>query len=234
MPKRNKVLLFLVEGQSDRTALGILFDRYFSENQVSFHVLYGDITSSRDTTTQNVKSRVGEIVKKFADENGHLRQSDFLGVIHIMDTDGTYIPDSHVIMDTQADSGPVYSPTEIRSSNPENIQNRNQRKKQNMNVLQSMKRTWKSVPYRAYYMSSNLDHALYNQQNLTDEEKEDLAYKFVRQYRENIPGLIEFFTHSSFSVCTDYDSSWKFIQQNLHSLQRYTNLGLCFGAQFDS
>ena len=43
--------------------------------------------------------------------------------------------------------------------------------------------------------------------------------RFMVQKEENI---------SDFSVIDDYASSWKFIAKELHSLERFSNLGLCF------
>ena len=77
-------------------------------------------------------------------------------------------------------------------------------------------------------MSCNLDHALYNKLNLTDDEKEKEALVFAKTYRDDIPAFINFVSRSDFSVIDDYMSSWAFIKQDLHSLERHTNLGICF------
>ena len=77
-------------------------------------------------------------------------------------------------------------------------------------------------------MSCNLDHVLYNKQNSSDEEKENDSYAFAKRYKNDVPGFLKFISESSFSVGEDYLSSWKYIQQENHSLERHTNLGLCF------
>lgn len=84
------------------------------------------------------------------------------------------------------------------------------------------------MPYRVFYMSCNLDHVLYDKLNSSDEEKETDAYQFARQYRDNIAGFVEFIAESDFSVMDGYKESWEFIKDDLHSLERYSNLGLCF------
>ena len=33
---------------------------------------------------------------------------------------------------------------------------------------------------------------------------------------------------SDFSVIGDYAASWKYIKEDYHSLERHTNLGICF------
>ena len=48
------------------------------------------------------------------------------------------------------------------------------------------------------------------------------------KYKDNIPEFLDFISNSDFSVVDGYKESWDFIKQDLHSLERYTNLGLCF------
>ena len=40
--------------------------------------------------------------------------------------------------------------------------------------------------------------------------------------------LYHFFVISDFSCCDSYEDSWKFIKGGKHSLERYSNLRLCF------
>ena len=40
--------------------------------------------------------------------------------------------------------------------------------------------------------------------------------------------LILFLCKSEFSCCDSYEDSWMFIKQGKNSLERYSNLGLCF------
>lgn len=107
------------------------------------------------------------------------------------------------------------------------IENRNRQKRDNLNRLTSISQVWK-IPYSVFYMSSNLDHALYGKLNSTDDEKEHDAFYFSMKYKNNLPLFIQFISESEFSVCNDYNESWRFIKGALHSLERHTNLGLCF------
>jgi hypothetical protein len=77
-------------------------------------------------------------------------------------------------------------------------------------------------------MSCNLDHVLYNLQNATDTEKEEYAFNFSEKYIDNIEDFILFLYKSEFSCCDSYEDSWMFIKQGKNSLERYSNLGLCF------
>lgn len=89
----------------------------------------------------------------------------------------------------------------IRTAKMAQLIERNKRKSVNINRICFMSKVWGAVPYNAYYMSSNLDHVLYNKLNSTD---------------------------SDFSVCDNFKQSWEYIKEEKHSLERHTNLGICF------
>ena len=222
---RKKIVYVIVEGSSDETALGALFSRIYDKNTVHVEITHGDITSTKNVTAGNIVKKAAEFIRRFA-ANNHLAKKDFQQIIHLLDTDGTYIPDECVLEDPKADK-PIYSETDIRTATRAGIVKRNAQKSLAMDKLAALKTIW-SVPYQAYYMSCNLDHVLYGKQNSSDEEKESDAYAFAMQYKENIPAFLQFLRESDFSVGGGYLESWKFIRQELHSLQRHTNLGLCF------
>lgn len=69
---------------------------------------------------------------------------------------------------------------------------------------------------------------LYGKLNSSDEDKENDAYSFARRYKDDIDGFLEFISDSDFSRMEGYKESWAFIKKECHSLERYTNLGLCF------
>ena len=77
-------------------------------------------------------------------------------------------------------------------------------------------------------MSCNLDHVLYNKLNSTDEEKERDSFQFAKRYKEKTEEFLSFICESDFSVTGDLKASWDFIKLDLHSLERYTNFGICF------
>lgn len=105
---------------------------------------------------------------------------------------------------------------------------RNNHKKRKLDRISTLKNVWGSIPYQAYYMSCNLDHVLYGKLNSTDEEKENDAYAFAKRYKNDIDGFLTFISDSEFSRMDGYKESWEFIKKDLHSLERHTNLGLCF------
>lgn len=77
-------------------------------------------------------------------------------------------------------------------------------------------------------MSCNSDHVLYNKLNCTDVEKENDAYSFALQYRQNTVAFKALICNSDFSVLTAQKESWKFIKSGTESLKRHANLELCF------
>lgn len=77
-------------------------------------------------------------------------------------------------------------------------------------------------------MSCNLDHVLYNKLNTSDKEKEENSFSFVKKYNGRLKEFIEYVGNSSFSVKGDHLSTWKYIKQGSRSLERHTNMGLCF------
>lgn len=221
-----KIVFIIVEGPSDDDALGVIFSRIFDKSSVYVEVVHGDISSERGNNKGNIVGKIGDLLKQYAKSN-HYKQSDFLKVIHIMDTDGTFISDEKVVEDGSLREL-QYSLKEIRCSNPEQIRSRNKRKSENMDKLSKQNQIWVSIPYRCYYMSSNLDHVLHNLLNCSTEEKEKNALHFANQYKNALGEFLEFICDSDFSVKKNYRESWDFIKLELHSLERYSNLGLCF------
>ena len=219
-----KIVFVIVEGPSDDEALGLFFNSYYDKNSVHVHIVHGDLT----TTKGNIKNKIADEIRRFADSN-HLKKTHFQEVIHIIDMDGAYIPDSAVVEDASAAS-PVYSINEIRTCNPEAIKARNKDKRKNLDIIQSLTSVWGDVQYHAYYMSCNLEHVLHNKLNCTDEEKEKLAFEFAKKYKDDVQEFISFITNSDFAVRGTYPETWKFIRTENNSLERHTNLGLCFSA----
>ena len=75
-------------------------------------------------------------------------------------------------------------------------------------------------------MSCNLDHVLHDKRNGSDEEKENDAYAFAKKYRNDIEGFCKFMCKSTFSVMGDFKESWLYVEKELNSLNRYTNLSI--------
>ena len=221
---RKKIVFVIVEGPSDEEALGVLLNRIYDSKAVYVQVMHCDITTELDVNAGNVIAKIGDVVKQYAGRA--FKPGDFSRIIHITDMDGAFIPDDAVVEDKAAVK-PLYSVTEIRTQRKSGIENRNQRKRECLNRLSSASRIW-GVPYQIYYMSCNLDHALYGKLNSTDDEKEADSFAFAKKYRDDIPGFIKYISESDFSITGSYPQSWQYIREGLRSLERHTNFGLCF------
>lgn len=223
MPSK-KIIFVIVEGPSDDEAIGVIMSRFYDKNHLHVHIVHSDITTDYSVNERNIVSKLGNIVKDYA--KGKFQKSDFVQIIQITDTDGVFIPDDRILENLDKTT-PFYLTTEIQTHNRNGIINRNQRKRVNLNKLASISKIW-DIPYSIYYMSCNLDHALYGKLNSTDEEKERDAFNFAKRYKNDIPAFLEFISTSDFSVKKEYKASWEFIREDLHSLERFTNFGLCF------
>ncbi len=221
---RKKIVLVIVEGASDDTALGIALSQVFDKNSVYIHIMHGDITTRRGVTTQNIVSKIDAEVKQYARSN-HFKASDFKQIIHIVDTDAAYIPDDNVVEDSGLKKI-QYEDDGIHTSKVDGIIKRNEIKRCNLSRLRNRSDIW-SIPYRIYYMSCNLDHVLYDKRNSTEDEKENDAYQFARKYKGDRDGFVKFICGSLFSVNGDYEKSWTHIECGLNSIKRYSNLCIC-------
>lgn len=225
---RKRVIFVIVEGPSDEEALGVLLSRIYGDKTVYVHIMRKDITSMSGVSPSNIVARIGNEIRDYA-KSQHFTKADFNRIIHIIDMDGAFIPDSSVIEEKSATKA-LYLPTEIRTCNKEGIKARNRQKRAVINRLCNESTIW-ALPYCAYYMSCNLDHVLYNKPNSSDEEKEKNSYRFAQEYKGKVADFISFISRSDFSVVNGHKESWDFIKQDLHSLERHTNFGLCFYEQ---
>ncbi len=224
--KKKKILLVLVEGPSEETALGHFFVKFFEQKNLEsrVHVLHMDITTEDGVSPSNIRSMLLEKIDDYLGRY-YLERSDVENIIQIVDTDGAYISDSKIVEDSACEHF-YYTENEIRSFNPKMVVNRNKRKRMNLNALCKLREVGR-MSYRVYYMSCNLDHVLYNLLNISDEKKRISANDFLIRYQDDLQGFIDLTTKSSFSVMKDYKDSWEYIK-NHESLKRHSNIGLVF------
>ena len=222
MANERKILLFIVEGPTEEAALGTVLSAGFSDAKVEFQVTRGDVTTSGPgENASDIKSKLGNIVGQFM---GRIfKPSDFLRVIHLIDTDGTYIPDEAVQLLTEGTTT-IYSGDGILTSNPQGILQRNHEKANAVNRLASIQTIHRGIPYSAVFFSSNLDHVLYNDANLSREEKMLKAKAFRRCYGKDYPAFVQFLRETECSCAQTHEETWRFIKEGLHSVQRYNNL----------
>ena len=228
---RKKILFVIVEGPSDEDALGVILSRYYNPDVVYLHVMHCDITTRNDVSPSNVISKVAEEIKDYARRYHYMQNKSYIfkEIVHIVDMDGAYINNNNIVENPSATSL-IYSETAIQTYRKAAIEERNKQKRENLNKLTTTSEIW-GIPYSVYYMSSNLEHVLFNKLNCTDEEKEKLALDFANQYKNNIDDFCKYMCASNFSVTGDYRESWEFIKEGNRSLERHTNFGLCLSSK---
>lgn len=177
---RKKIVLVIVEGPSDEVALGMALSQVYDKDFIYVHIMHGDITTRRGVSSKNIVAKLGNEVTAYA-KSQHYKASDFKQIIHIVDTDGAYIPDDNIMekenyLDIQYENDGIYT------NNKASVMTRNQQKRDNLYRLRSCGIIW-TIPYSLYYMSCNLDHVLYDKQNSTDKDKENDAYVLQKSIR---------------------------------------------------
>ena len=225
-----KIVLVIVEGETDAESLTVSLGEVFANEEVAVEITRQDITTEWGSSRSNIRSRVGEVVKNFLDGPHAVRRKDILRVIHIVDTDGAFVPNQAVREDaTLAEfQENVYEETGIRTWNKAGLERRNKVKAKALRDLVKMKVVLGSIPYHVYFMSCNLEHVLHDKMNCDIEEKETLALRFAQRYRQDVEGFKAFIAESAFSVKGTYADTWKTVDTDLESLKRHTNLGLAW------
>lgn len=221
---RKKIVLVIVEGASDETALGVALSHFFDRDTTYIHIMHGDITTQKGVQAQKIIAKLGREITDFA-KSRHYRAADFKQIIHIVDTDGTYIPDEKIMEDSDCEEV-QYENDGIYTEDVHGIIARNKQKRENLYRLRSCGKVW-NIPYRVYYMSCNLDHVLHNKRNSTDMEKENDAHNFAKKYKNDVDGFVKFICASDFSIQGDFKTSWQYIEKGMHSIERHSNFGLC-------
>lgn len=220
-----KVIMFIVEGPSDEAALGTIMKEIFSQNHIRFIVVRGDITTRDDVSPNNVVNKIYDMVK-LERERYRYRISDFSQIIHIVDTDGVFIPDDLVV--GHDNTVTLYYTDRIETKNIDNIIRRNDKKRK---VLLTLEKTTKisSIPYRIYYNSCNLEHVLYNElRDITDEEKQIMSDAFAEKYEGRANEFIDFISDREVASPGGYRDTWRFIKEDVNSLNRHSNMHLIF------
>lgn len=226
MSKAKKVIFVIVEGPTDEDALSSILKAIFSSAEVHFHVIHGDITTEDAINGSNAKShvakRVGAEMEKYA-----YKDSDILQIVHLIDTDGAFIPDE--LVKARKEKGVQYFKDHIETGEVKYIQNRNQKKSSVVASLCSTGKMKAGIPYSIYYFSRNMEHVLHNvATELTDDQKVELADAFADRYEKKPMDFIDFMESDEIAVAGTYTQTWTFIKEGTNSLNRYSNLRILF------
>lgn len=224
--EQKKTVLFVVEGPSDKTALEKIFKVIYKGNRnIDFKFTSGDISSNTSVTVTNVCDRIYDFVDEFIKDR-KLKKSDIYQIVQIFDMDGAYAPEESIIEGDNSEF--IYSTTNIRCKNTQKVKKRNELKKSVINYLLSQQEI-RGIPYEMYFMSCNLDHALYDEMNLVEDLKQKYADAFYEKFMGKEKLFIDFLKSEVVNGVPDsFPASWSYIKSELHSLERHTNLHIYF------
>lgn len=219
-----KILLVIVEGETDMISLEGVFENIFSNSTVEFEIIRGDlqlIAGSGKNIVQGIRNMVESFMKLY-----YLQKENILRIVHIIDTDGAFIPAEKVERGSQ---GHVkYLSNRILAPNPEQIVRRNASKTEFVKTLVKTEDI-EGIPYGIYYFSRNLEHVLHNRDDIVQNRtKCRLAYDFSDRYSRDPEGFLTFIRNESVAVNQGYIGSWAFIFSRCNSLKRYSNLHVVF------
>lgn len=165
-PKK-QVILFLVEGKSDRDALERPIQKLLEASETgieaAFLVAETDVTSDFRHTPDNILQKINRFyLEPFFSANEFYYPKDILEVVQICDLDGAFIPDANCLGFTEtifAEKGFVYEPPFIYGETAESVRQRNASKAANLRFLMqqaTIKVKTKTVPFSIYYFSTNM------------------------------------------------------------------------------
>jgi hypothetical protein len=231
-----RVVVVLVEGPTDGIALSGNLNHLVKDKTIEFEPTGGDITSDESfIATEDLNDVLVQYVKDLIAKTSDFALEDVLEVVHLIDTDGLYIPDERIIQKrlpegtymTEEDKRAIYNDDSIEaldvSSERETLKN----KRDSVRDLLAMKSLdfgrGERKPYFLYYNSCNLEHALHNQRNVAMLEKRILARKFANDFYQNDEKFITLFDELNQARTWDLSASWAYLKNGFNSLQRGSN-----------
>lgn len=233
MNKRKKVVLLIVEGESEEILLYDYLRDHFSKYNILIEQQRGDIFFDIKKRGAFIKNVVGDRVREFMSRR-KFRMEDMLAVLHIADTDGCLISGDRVILNELQEIPTLYESESIsvQTENQRNfIRERNAERARNIKTMNTVQMIMGGkLPYQMYYFSRHLEHVLFDNPNPSAQGKP----KNVEDFLSNLTMDLEKFLLQFMPVLngeTDsemYQDSWKQIELGINSLQRATNVPLLF------
>jgi len=216
---KSKILFIICEGTTDEVTFHRPLSNYLSSGETLIKVVttQGDIAYTKKIDKNNCKKYVKQIVDDFK-EKMFLYSTDFLGIIHFVDTDGAFMNQSHIIDGTSSS----FTDSTFITASKKSVIARFTRKKEIYEELVKITSINK-IPYYKFFFSRNLEHALYDLPQATLHEKITLSNMFEEKYKSDALGLEEFLQSLMNDVPNDYNESWNYIFQDDNSIKRCSN-----------
>lgn len=229
-----QIILFIVEGESDKHSFENILNKIISNDVVKFKVVKGDITvkSNKYTVCRQINKKVDEFLNE--PKNKVLKVSDICKVVHLVDLDAVFINDDKIIKNDK--DSKEYKDDCYLVPNRNNIIERNRNKKEVILKLKDLSFIkYKQgddiniIPYEIYYFSCNLEHVLHDNPNVeTKEQKKELSELFAEEYLGKEKNFIKFIKSEKYATTLEYQQSWNECIKEQNALKRATNFNLFF------
>lgn len=225
MKLNNKVLFIICEGASDDVTIHNPLVNYLSLDNKMIKVVTtkGDIAYNKNITSKNCKSYIKRIVDDFK-EKMFLYSSDFISIIHLVDTDGAFMEEENIIEEGLGTKNTFVNDT-LYTASKKSMTKRFKQKKEVYEELLKIPSISK-IPYYKFFFSRNLEHALYDLPNASLQEKITLSKSFDLKYKMDKIGFSEILKSILFEVPLDYMESWEYIFKDNNSVKRCSNVFL--------
>ncbi len=241
-PKK-KVVLILVEGQSEINALKPVLSALYASIDEEIEVFFptiieddcdvrGDITSKFGIVPEKIESCIYKLFLKTFFDIKKLMPKDISEIIQIVDLDGAYISNDNIKSgeNPTGENKPYYTENDIITTDVQSIIGRNERKRNNLNYLSSINKisvNQKRPKYSVFFFSSNLDHFLHGDANLPSNIKASMADTYAAQYEVDPEGFVSAIkAHTGTLNNMSYEESWDYIKRDNNSLKRHTNINI--------
>lgn len=226
-----KYLLFIVEGNNDKREIQAILravgGQTFLENYVdTYHVHGGDLTTEKDSSEKTIVGKLNKLVVAWRNGGEQPYQrivpSDVKKIIHVIDTDGVFIPESAIL---ETDDAKVnYGDRFVRYIDRAFLVGRNRKKARVVRKLLEVKQI-DNIPYEIYFASCNMDHLLFNERNSLPNDKGRNAFIFASKCKD-ISYLQESIYADGIRANGTIDESWNMIQAGYNSLARHSNMNI--------
>lgn len=223
-----RVVVVIVEGVSDQVSFENYLNALSKDKSIFFSVYKGDLMTDYGQDEKTVNEIIKELVEECATSE-NFSVSDVAMVIQLTDTDGVFAKNAiQQDLTLNNEISTMYFEDKILTRNVLKLEETHKYKRERL--IDCLKLTkidismQHKIPYEIYYMSCNLECALYGKYNTTDEEKADLSENFSIKYtEEQIGDFISFMKSINASGSLEFKESWDYIKKDNNSLKPCSN-----------
>lgn len=220
-----KVLYIICEGDSDDITLHSSLGNYFRQrvSNIKVEITNGDIAYKDNINSKNCVDYIEKLVtdhkKKY-----FLFNTDFIAIVHIIDTDGAFIESSSIVQNNSIERN-VFSNGKLHTNNKEYMSKRFDKKKDIYKTLYHTDMIC-GIKYYKFYFSRNLEHALYGIENASLSLKKELSNSFDEKYSSSAEDFEKKLKETMNNVPCDYEKSWDYIFESSNSTERCSNISI--------